>query len=322
MSVLPASLKNSWLCRDLHNIPARNRRDTSSLNYTPPAHQSLWGTSTRELCTLKNHDLDISGVLEMLLLLVTHRAQCGHDVASHMEAQVFSSHKASHHKAQCYGSYLVFKEHSGTPLPYSRQLQQPGKAVSPTPFYPAFPPKSTLHSAISLPTPFISLRLTFWSLHMHTVCFLHSAGDKERRGRGHIPLQEMLIGLFQPSPFKMYCYGPTNSTPRGDIPQINDYLRISHAAVPKAYGWLCRKDYCSEDEYRWLKQPGQGPVLPLQLSIKILARGLSTCIWHLLEVLAGLHLVIMKGRKSFAKRKESQTQKKCLISQKKSLSMP
>lgn len=53
----------------------------------------------------------------MLLLLVTHRAQCGHDVASDMEAQVFSSHKASHHKAQCYGSYHVFKERSGTPLP-------------------------------------------------------------------------------------------------------------------------------------------------------------------------------------------------------------
>lgn len=41
-----------------------------------------------------------------------------------------------------------------------------------------------------------------------------------------------------------------NSTPGGDLPQTNDYLRISHTAVPKAYDWLCRKDYCSNDEYR------------------------------------------------------------------------
>lgn len=186
----------------------------------------------------------------MLVLFVTHTAQCGHDVASNMEVQMFSSHKASHHEAQCYGSHHVFKERSGTPLPYSRQLQQPGKAAFPMLFYPVFPPKSTLHTATSFQTPLISLRLTFQSLHTHTMCFLCSAGDKEKRERGHIPLQEMLIGLFQPAPFKMYCDGPTNSTPRGDIPQINDYLRISHAAVPKAYGWLCRKDYCSEDEYR------------------------------------------------------------------------
>lgn len=101
-----------------------------------------------------------------------------------------------------------------------------------------------------LQTPLISLRRTFPSLHMHNMCLLYSAGDKEKRGRGRIPLQEMLIGLFQPAPFRMYRYGPTNSTPGGDIPQINDYLRISHAAVPKAHGWLCRKDYCSKDEYR------------------------------------------------------------------------
>lgn len=113
-----------------------------------------------------------------------------------------------------------------------------------------FPPKSVLHTAICLQTPLISLKLRFPSLHMHTMYSLYSAGDKEKRGRGPIPLQEMLIRLFQPAPFKMYCYGPINCTPRGDIPQINDYLRISHASVQKAHGWLCRKDYCSTDEYR------------------------------------------------------------------------
>lgn len=65
-----------------------------------------------------------------------------------------------------------------------------------------------------------------------------------------MPLQERLIRSFQPAPFEMNSYGPTNSTPRGDIPHINDYLRISHAAVPKAYGWLYRKDCCNIDEYR------------------------------------------------------------------------
>lgn len=138
---------------------------------------------------------------------------------------------------------------------------------------------------------------------------LYSAGDKEKSGRGPIPLQEMLIRLFQHAPFKMYCYGPINWTPRGDIPQINDYLRISHAAVPKAYGWLCRKDYCNTDEYRWLKQPGQGPVLPLQLGIKLQASGLSACIWHLLGTPTTLQLVIMKERKSFTKRKIDKAKK-------------
>lgn len=186
----------------------------------------------------------------MLVLRLTHTAQCGHDTTSDMEAQMFSSHKASHHKAQCYGSHHLFKERSGTLLPYGRQLQQPGKVSFPKLFYPVFPLRSTVHTTISLQTPLISLRRTFPSLHMHNMCLLYSAGDKEKRGRGRIPLQEMLIGLFQPAPFKMYRYGPTNSTPGGDIPQINDYLRISHAAVPKAHGWLCRKDYCSKDEYR------------------------------------------------------------------------
>lgn len=68
----------------------------------------------------------------MLVLLVTHTAQCGHDVASDMEAQMFSSHEASHHESQCYGSHRVFKEHSGTPLPSSGELRQPGKAAFPT----------------------------------------------------------------------------------------------------------------------------------------------------------------------------------------------
>lgn len=154
---------------------------------------------------------------EMLLLFVTHTAQCGHDVASDMEAQMFSSHKASHCQAQCYGSHRVFKEHSGTPLPEGRQLQQPGKASFPNCFTLCFLPSLLIHTAVSLQTPLISLRLRFLSLHTHTMCFLYSAGDKEKRGRGHIPLQEMLIGLFQPAPFKMYHYGPTNSTPRGDI---------------------------------------------------------------------------------------------------------
>lgn len=186
----------------------------------------------------------------MFVLRTTHAVQRGHGVASDTEAQLFSSHRAPHIKAQCYGSHHIFKKLSGTPLLYSWQLQQPGKAALPTLCFRVFPPKSVLHTAISLQTPLISLKLRFPSLHMHTMYSLYSAVDKEKRGRGPIPLQEMLIRFFQPAPFKMYCYGPINCTLRGDIPQINDYLRISHAAVPKAHGWLCRKDYCSTDEYR------------------------------------------------------------------------
>lgn len=154
-------------------------------------------------------------------------------LASDREVQVFSSHRTSHSKARRYGSHHIFKKHSGTPLLYSWQLQQPGKAAFPTLCSPVFTPQSVLPTAISLQTPLITLKLRFPSLHMHTMYSLYSAGDKEKGGRGPIPCQKMLIRLFQPAPFKMYCYGPINCTPRGDIPQINDYLRISHAAVQR-----------------------------------------------------------------------------------------
>lgn len=69
----------------------------------------------------------------MFVLLVTYTAQCGHDVASNMEAQIFSTHKTCHRKAQFYTFFQVFKE-----------LQSSGKAAFPTLFYSVFRPESTL----------------------------------------------------------------------------------------------------------------------------------------------------------------------------------
>lgn len=127
---------------------------------------------------------------------------------------------------------------------------------------------------------------------------LYSAGDKEKRERGPIPLQEMLIRLFQPAPFKMYCYGPINCTPRGDIPQINDYLRISHAAVRRHMagfaGRIIGAHMNTDDSSSQDRDPSS-------TSAGYKASGLSTCVWHLLGTPTTLQLVIMKERDSFAK---------------------
>lgn len=51
---------------------------------------------------------------------VTHTVQRGNDVASDRGSQMFSSHRAWHHEAQCCDSYHDFEECPGTALPYSQ----------------------------------------------------------------------------------------------------------------------------------------------------------------------------------------------------------
>lgn len=99
---------------------------------------------------------------------VTHTVQRGNDVASDRGSQMFSSHRAWHHEAQCCDSYHDFEECPGTALPYSTQHQQPVDQIFPNCCTPCFllhkvhpsvcnqhpdtPPLLETHIATSSPT--------------------------------------------------------------------------------------------------------------------------------------------------------------------------